>query len=335
MSAPAGSRPRPLIAVTRDIPDAGLDLIREHGELRLWKGEMPPTPAELDALLDGVDGVLTLLDDRITGPVLDAHPAIKVVSNYAVGYDNIDVAAATERGVAVCNTPDVLNNATAEFSFALLMAAARRITEAKDYIRDGNWHTWGPRVLLGQNVVGATLGIVGFGRIGKKLAHMASGFDMTLLVHARHDDPEAAREYNATYVSLDELLRRSDFVSLNVALTPETLHLIGKRELELMKPTAILVNAARGRVVDTGALVEALQNGTIAGAGLDVSDPEPLAADHPLVHLPNCVIAPHIASATVEARTNMATMAARNLIAVLEGSRPEAIINPAVLEPRA
>ncbi|MGB3329559.1 MAG: D-glycerate dehydrogenase [Thermomicrobiales bacterium] len=334
MSAAAGSRPRPLVAVTRDIPDAGLDIIREQCELRLWEGEMPPTPAELDALLDGADGVLTLLDDKITAAVLDAHAGIRVVSNYAVGYDNIDVAAATERGVAVCNTPDVLNDATAEFSFALLMAAARRITEAKDYIKDGRWHTWGPRVLLGQNVVGATLGIVGFGRIGRKLAHMASGFDMTLLVNARHEDPEAAATYNATYVPLDELLRRSDFVSLNVALTPETHHMIGARELALMKPTAVLVNAARGRVVDTDALLAALQNGTITAAGLDVSDPEPLPADHPLIHLPNCVIAPHIASATVEARTNMATMAARNLVAVLNGTRPEAIINPAVLGAR-
>ncbi|MGC4189709.1 MAG: D-glycerate dehydrogenase [Thermomicrobiales bacterium] len=331
MPSPDGSRSRPLVAVTRDIPDAGFDIVHASCDLRLWEGEMPPTPAELDALLDGVDGVLTLLDDKITGEVLDRHPGIRVVSNYAVGYDNIDVAAATARGVAVCNTPDVLNAATAEMSFALLMAAARRITEAKDYIKAGHWHTWGPRVLLGQNVVGATLGIVGFGRIGKKLAHMASGFDMKLLVHARHEDPEAARQYNATYVSLDDLLRQSDFVSLNVALTPDTYQLIGKRELDLMKPTAILVNAARGRVVDTDALLEALQNGTITAAGLDVSDPEPIPADHPLVHLPNCVIAPHIASATVETRDNMATMAARNLVAVLHGEHPEAIVNPGVL----
>lgn len=330
--SPSQPPPRPLVAVTRDIPDAGLDIVRDSCELRIWEGEMPPTPAELNALLDGVDGVLTLLDDRITGEVLDAHPGIRVVSNYAVGYDNIDVAAATARGVAVCNTPDVLNDATAEMSFALLMAAARRITEAKDYIKEGRWHTWGPRVLLGQNVVGATLGIVGFGRIGKKLAHMASGFDMKLLVHSRTEDPEAARAFNATYVPLDDLLRQSDFVSLNVALTPETYQLIGQRELALMKPTAILVNAARGRVVDTKALLHALRDGTIAAAGLDVSDPEPLPADHPLVHLPNCVIAPHIASATVETRDNMATMAARNLVAVLRRERPEAIVNPEVLD---
>ena len=325
---------KPLVAITRDIPDAGLDIVREHCEVRLWEEELPPTPDQLDALLDGAVGLLSLLDDKITEDVLDRHPQLKVVSNYAVGYDNIDVKAATARGIAVCNTPDVLNAATAEFSFALLMATARRIVEANTYIKEGKWHTWGPRVLLGQNVVGATLGIVGFGRIGKELARMASGFNMKLLVHARREDPEAAREFNATYVDLDTLLRESDFVSLNVALTPETYQLIGTRELALMKPTAILVNAARGRVVDTDALVAALQNGTIAGAGLDVSDPEPLPADHPLVHLPNCVIAPHIASATVETRTNMATMAARNLVAVLQGERPDSIVNPDVLATR-
>lgn len=323
---------KPLVAVTRDIPDAGLDILRASCEVRLWPEEMPPTPEELDGVLDGVVGALTLLDDKITASVLDRHPQIKVVSNYAVGYDNIDVEAATARGVAVCNTPDVLNAATAEFSFALLMATARRIVEASNYVRDGKWHTWGPRVLLGQNVVGATLGIVGFGRIGKELARMASGFNMRILAHARTVDPDAEREYGVTYVSLDDLLAESDFVSLNVALTDETYHLIGARELALMKPTGILINAARGRVVDTDALLAALQDGTILAAGLDVSDPEPLPADHPLAHLPNCIVAPHIASATVEARTKMATMAARNLVAVLNGERPESIINPDVLD---
>ncbi|MGB3304576.1 MAG: D-glycerate dehydrogenase [Thermomicrobiales bacterium] len=323
---------KPLVAVTRDIPDAGLDILRASCEVRLWPEEMPPTPEELDGVLDGVVGALTLLDDKITAAVLDRHPQIRVVSNYAVGYDNIDVEAATARGVAVCNTPDVLNAATAEFSFALLMATARRIVEASNYVRDGKWHTWGPRVLLGQNVVGATLGIVGFGRIGKELARMASGFNMRILAHARTVDPDAEREYGVTYVSLDDLLAESDFVSLNVALTDETYHLIGARELALMKPTGILINAARGRVVDTDALLAALQDGTILAAGLDVSDPEPLPADHPLAHLPNCIVAPHIASATVEARTKMATMAARNLVAVLNGERPESIINPDVLD---
>lgn len=323
---------KPLVAVTRDIPEAGLEILRDHCEVRLWPQEMPPTPAELDELLTDAIGVLTLLDDKITDEVLTRHPQIKVVSNYAVGYDNIDVSAATAHGVAVCNTPDVLNGATAEFAFALLMATARRIVEANTYIKDGKWHTWGPRVLLGQNVVGATLGIVGLGRIGKELAHMVSGFNMRILATARTIDPAIAREFGVTFVSLDELLAESDFVSLHVALNEETHHLIGARELALMKPTGILVNAARGRVVDTEALLAALRNGTIQAAGLDVTDPEPLSPDHPLVSMPNCVIAPHIASATVETRDNMAIMAARNLVAVLNGETPASIVNPEVLD---
>lgn len=322
---------KPLVAVTRDIPDAGLDILREHCEVRLWQEEMPPTPDQLDQLLADVTGVLTLLDDRITADVLTRHPEIRVVSNYAVGYDNIDIDAATAHGVAVCNTPDVLNGATAEFALALLMSTARRIVEADSYIRNGQWHTWGPRVLLGQNVVGSTLGIVGFGRIGKELARMVAGFDMRILATARTVDPAAESEFNVRFVPLDELLAESDFVSLHVALNDETLHLIGARELALMKPTGILINAARGRVVDTDALVTALRDGTIQAAGLDVSDPEPLPADHPLVKMSNCVIAPHIASATVETRNNMAILAARNLIAVLEGEPPESIVNPTVL----
>ena len=323
---------KPLVAVTRDIPDAGLDILRDHCEIRLWPQEMPPTPAELDDLLTDTVGVLTLLDDKITDEVLTRHPKIKVVSNYAVGYDNIDVDAATAHGVAVCNTPDVLNGATAEFAFALLMATARRIVEANNYIKAGSWHTWGPRVLLGHNIVGATLGIVGLGRIGKELARMAAGFNMRILATAHTADPETAREFGVTFVSLDELLAESDFVSLHVALNDETHHLIGARELELMKPTGILINAARGRVVDTEALLAALRNGTIQAAGLDVTAPEPLPSDHPLVGMPNCVIAPHIASATVETRDNMAIMAARNLVAVLTGEKPASIINPEVLD---
>lgn len=325
---------KPLVAVTRDIPDAGLDILREHCEVRLWREEMPPTPDQLDELLDDVTGVLTLLDDTITADVLTRHPEIRVISNFAVGFDNIDVEAATARGVAVCNTPDVLNGATAEFALALLMATARRIVEADTYIKNGRWHTWGPRVLLGQNVVGSTLGIVGFGRIGRELARMVAGFDMRILATVRTIDPSAEREFNVTFVSLDELLAESDFVSLHVALNDDTLHLIGARELALMKPTGILINAARGRVVDTDALVAALQDGTIQAAGLDVSDPEPLPVDHPLVQLPNCVIAPHIASATVETRNNMAILAADNLIAVLTGETPASIVNPDVLGER-
>jgi glyoxylate reductase len=296
---------------------------------------MPPTPKELSELLDGATGALTLLDDRIDGTVLDAHPQLKVVSNYAVGYDNIDVDEATARGVAVCNTPGVLTATTAEFAFALLLATARRIVEAADYVRTGKWHTWGPKVLLGRNVVGATLGIVGFGRIGTEMARMARGFDMRILVPDTTGNVEGAREVGAELVPYDQLLRESDYISLQVALNDDTHHMFGAAEFEAMKPTAILINAARGRVVNTAALVDALTTGKILAAGLDVSDPEPLPPDHPLVHLPNCTIAPHIASATVQTRTAMAEMAARNVVAVLRGERPEFVVNPDVFDRQA
>src|SRR5690606_8487895 len=281
---------KPKVAVTRVIPDAGLEMLREAADIRLWEQELPPSPEELDALLDGVDGALTLLTDRIDGAVLDRHPQLKVVSNFAVGFDNVDVAAATARGVAVCNTPNVLNDATAEMAFTLLTAAARRVVEAADYVRDGKWKTWGPKLLLGQDLTGATLGIVGFGRIGRKLARMVSGFDMTVLVNDVFHDPDAERGLRVRYVSLHELLEQSDFVSLHVLLNDETHHLIGREQLAAMKPTAVLINAARGPVVDTDALVHALETGEIFAAGLDVTDPEPLPADHPLVRLPNCVV---------------------------------------------
>jgi glyoxylate reductase len=323
---------KPLVTVTREIPQAGLDLIAEVAELRVWPDEMPPTPEELSKLLDGAMGALTLLDDRIDGAVLDAHPQLKVVSNYAVGYDNIDVDDATARGVAVCNTPGVLTATTAEFAFALLLATARRIVEAADYVRSGKWHTWGPQVLLGRNVVGATLGIIGFGRIGQAMARMAQGFRMNILVLDRTSNLAAAQAVGARVVPWEELLAGSDFVSLHVALNEETHQMIAAEEFEMMKPTAILINTSRGRVVDTNALVHALTSGQILAAGLDVSDPEPLPVDHPLISLPNCTIAPHIASATVQTRTAMAEMAARNLVAVVRGERPEFIVNPEVFD---
>lgn len=323
---------KPLVAVTRLIPDAGLRMLRETCEVRQWENELPPTAEELDALLEGAEGALTLLTDQIDGPLLDRHPSLKVVSNFAVGYDNVDVDAATKRGVAVCNTPGVLTETTAEMAFSLLMAAARRIVEGVDYVRAGKWKTWGPLLLLGQDVYGATLGIVGFGRIGKELARMAHGFNMTVLAYDTYQDEKAAEEYDVTFVELDVLLKTSDFVSLHVALTPDTRHLISQHELGLMKETAVLVNAARGPVVDTDALVSALQNGEIFAAGLDVTDPEPLPANHPLVSLPNCTVVPHIASATVQTRNNMATLAAGNLLAVLEGRRPQVVVNPSVFD---
>ncbi|MDQ3443496.1 MAG: D-glycerate dehydrogenase [Chloroflexota bacterium] len=322
---------RPRVAVTRLIPEAGLDLLRASCDVAIWEGDLPPGQQELDTLLDGAVGVLSLLTERIDGDLLDRHPSIEVVSNFAVGYDNVDVEAATARNVAVCNTPGVLTQATAEFAFTLLVSAARRVVEADRYVREGHWQTWGPRLLLGQDIGGATLGIVGFGRIGKELARMASGFNMRILANDAYEDPKAAEEFGVTYVPLDELLRESDFVSLHVALTPETQQLIGAHELGLMKTTAVLINAARGPVVDTDDLVAALQSGEIFAAGLDVTDPEPLPADHPLVSLPNCIVVPHIASATVTTRDAMARLAANNLIDVLNGRTPEVIVNPEVL----
>lgn len=324
---------RPLVAITRPIPEVGLALLRAQCDIRQWEGDLPPSPEELDALLKDVDGALTLLTDAIDGPMLDRHPSLKVVSNFAVGYDNIDVDAATARGVAVCNTPGVLTETTAEMTFALLMATARRVVEGVDHVRDGKWKTWGPLLLLGQDVYGATLGIVGFGRIGQEVGRMATGFNMKILAHDRSPDSKDTTGLDVTFVDLDTLLTESDFVSLHVTLTPETEHLISSRELGLMKKTAVLINAARGPVVNTDALVNALREGEIFAAGLDVTDPEPLPADHPLVALPNCTVVPHIASATVSARDNMASLAARNLLAVLSGAHPDHIVNPEVLSP--
>jgi glyoxylate reductase len=315
------------VAVTRKIPDAGLEPLREATKVELWDGELPPTPEELDALLDGCDGAITLLTDQIDGSVLDRHPGLRVISNFAVGYDNIDVPAATERGVLVCNTPEVLTNATADHTWALLLAAARRIPESIAYVRDGKWKTWGPLLLLGREVSGATIGIVGLGRIGKEVAKRARGFDMRVLAFDPFEDAAFAREHGVSYVPLEQLLAESDFVTLHVALTPDTQHLIGAAELDRMKPTAILVNASRGPVVDTDALIDALRNGSILGAALDVTDPEPLPADHPLVNMTNCIVVPHTASATVQTRDRMAELAARNLLAGLRGERPPAAVN--------
>lgn len=322
---------KPLVAVTRPIPEAGMRILRDACEIRQWEDELPPPPDALDELLKGVDGVLSLVTDRIDGDVLDRHPSVKVISNFAVGYDNVDVDAATARGVAVCNTPGVLTDATAELAFSLLLATARRIPEAVEYVKDGKWKTWGPLLLLGANVTGATIGIVGFGRIGQAVAKMASGFGMTILAHDRSPETKDTHGLDVRFIDMDTLLAEADFVTLHVAYSTGTHHLIDADALRKMKPTAILINSARGPVVDSDALVAALENGEILAAGLDVTDPEPLPADHPLVAMPNCVVLPHIGSATVQSRDAMATLAARNLVAALQGREPEAIVNPDVL----
>jgi glyoxylate reductase len=315
------------VAITREIPEAGVTPLREVATIKQWPEELPPTPEELETLLQGCDGAITLLTDTIDGPLLDRLPNLRVVSNFAVGFDNIDVPAATERGVLVCNTPDVLTNATADATWSLLLAAARRIPEAQAYVREGRWKSWGPLLLLGQEVSGATIGIVGLGRIGKEVAKRARGFGMRILANDSYEDAVFAEEFDVTYRPLEKLLEESDFVTLHVALTPETEHLIGPDQLRRMKPTAILINASRGPVVVTDALVQALQQGEILAAALDVTDPEPLPADHPLVNMPNCIVVPHTASATVQTRDRMANLAARNLLAGLKGDRPPAPVN--------
>lgn len=307
-------------------------MLRAVAHVDVWPGELPPTRAELLRAVAGCNAVLTLLTDRVDDELLDAAgPQLRVVSNYAVGFDNVDVPACTRRGIPVGNTPGVLTETTADLAWALLMASARRVVEGADYVRAGHWRTWGPLVLLGPDVHGATLGIVGFGRIGQSVARRAAGFGMTVLYSSRsRASAEVEAALGAVFVPFEELLARSDFVSLHVSLSAETRHLIDAAALARMRPSAILINTARGPVVDTDALVDALRSGVIAGAALDVTDPEPLPASHPLVALPNCLVVPHIASATRATRARMATMAAANVVAGLRGDRLPTPVNPEV-----
>jgi len=320
------------IFVTRLIPKAGLDLLYGFAELRIWQEEVPPPREVLLEEAGEVDGLLSLLTDTIDAELMDAAPRLKVVSNYAIGYDNVDVKAATEHGIMVCHTPGVLTDTTADFAFALLACVARRLVEASEYVREGRWKTWGPMLCLGYDLHGATLGLVGLGRIGSGVAKRATGFDMRILYHDVSRQPSREEELGLTYVDLETLLRESDFVSLHTPLTPETHHMMGREQFTMMKSTAILINTSRGQVVDQKALYEALVSGGIAGAGLDVTDPEPILRDDPLLTLDNCVVVPHVASASVATRTMMATMAAENLIAALQGRMPRNPVNPEVLD---
>jgi glyoxylate reductase len=320
------------VVVTREIPDEGLSLVLDACQADVWRDPLPPPRDVLLEKVRGVDGLLCLLTDRVDADLMDAAGAqLRVVSNYAVGYDNIDVEAATARGIAVGNTPGVLTETTADMAFALLMTAARRIVEGVDYVRAGRWHTWGPKLLLGGDVHGATLGIVGLGRIGRAVAQRAAGFQMRVLYYDPHCDPDKGQAVGAVVrCSFDELLAESDFVTLHVPLTPETHHLIDAQALRQMKPSACLINTSRGPVVDTAALVDALVDGEIASAALDVTDPEPLPAGHPLVGLSNCLVVPHIASASRATRGKMASMAAQNLLAGLRRKPLPHPVNPEV-----
>jgi glyoxylate reductase len=323
---------RPKVFVSRIIPEDGLRPVVDACEATVWQGDLPPPRDELLRSIEGCDGVLTLLTDRVDDEFLDrAGPQLKVVSNFAVGFDNIDVAACTARGVAVGNTPGVLTETTADLAWALLMAAARRLVEADRYVRAGSWKTWGPMLLMGPDVHGATIGIVGFGRIGQAVARRAKGFGMRIVYHDLQRVPKSVEaEFDATFMTLEGLLHESDFVSLHTVLSPETAGLMNAERFGWMKPTAVLVNTSRGPVVDSMALVDALRDGVIAAAALDVTDPEPLPADHPLVALDNCLVVPHIASASRATRGKMASMAAANLLAGIRGKRLPTPVNPEV-----
>jgi glyoxylate reductase len=303
------------VLVTRELPGNGVDRLSGAGhEVEVWPEPDPPPRDVLVERLRGAEGLLCLLTDPIDAELIEAAPDLKAIANYAVGTDNIDLETATRRGIPVGNTPDVLTETTADLAFGLMLAVARRLVEADSYVRAGRWGEWKPDLLLGHDLHAATLGIVGFGRIGKAVARRAEGFGMEVL----HGIP------------LDELLERSDFVSLHAPLKPETRGLIGPEQLARMKPTSILVNTARGPLVDTDALTKALQNGQIAGAGLDVTDPEPLPASHPLLRAPGLVVAPHIGSASHRTREAMADMAVDNLLAALSGERMPHCANPEV-----
>lgn len=310
---------KPPVYVTRRLPKPALQELREVCEVEIWDQEIPPPYEVIVEKVGDKEGLLCLLTDRIDVALMDAAPRLKVISQCAVGYDNIDVEAATARGLPVGNTPGVLTDATADFAFTLLMSAARRIGEAIDYVREGRWQTWGLTLLLGQSVYGATLGIVGMGRIGRALARRASGFDMKVLYYDVFRQPDAEAELGVEYRPLEDLLRESDYVSLHVNLTEVTTGLMDSHAFALMKPTAILINTSRGPVVDSEALYEALKEGQIAYAALDVTDPEPLPADHKLLEVPNLIVAPHIASATVTSRNLMAKRAVQNLVTGLRG----------------
>jgi len=319
---------KPKVLVTREVFDDVLEFLGRHFEVSSNQTDVPYPPEELARRLADKHGAVTTISDRIDAALLERCPDLKAVCNIAVGYNNIDVAACSARRVTVTNTPGVLDNATADFTWTLILATARRLTEAEAWLRTGAWKGWKLKQFLGRDVGGATLGIIGMGRIGQAVARRARGFDMTVLYHNRHRvDAAVERDLNARYLGLDELFTRADIVTLNVPYTADTHHLIGAAQFARMKPTAVLINVARGGVVDDQALFAALKEGRIAGAGLDVYENEPNFLSD-LLALKNIVLAPHIASSTESTRRKMAMMAAENLVAALTGNRPAQWLNP-------
>jgi glyoxylate reductase len=316
------------VFITRDVPGRAVQHLMAAGHaVESWPGELPPPPADLAAALARSDAVMAMVVDHISPAMLAAATRLRIIANMAVGYDNVDPAAAAREGIWVTNTPGVLAETTADLAFALLLAAARRVVEADRDTRAGGWKTWSPTGFLGGDVFGATLGIVGLGEIGEAVARRARGFHMRILYHSRTRKPAIEADLGLEYRPLDALLAEADFVSLHTPLTPETHHLIGPAAFARTKPGAILVNTSRGQVIDQDALVEALRSGRLGGAALDVTTPEPLPTDHPLYRFPNVVITPHIGSASHATRARMAEMAAGNIIAVLAGRAPPNPVN--------
>jgi glyoxylate reductase len=326
--------PKPKVFLTRIIPEKGLKLVTEFCQAEVWEADLPPSHAEILKRVRGVNGLLCLLTDRIDGEIMEAAgPDLRVISNHAVGFDNIDLQEATRRGIPVGNTPGILTESTADFAFALLMAAARKVVEGDRFVRLGKWKTWGPSLLLGVDIHEATLGIVGFGRIGKALAKRASGFNMRVIFYDPHHSPDTMfGDPSAQPVGFETLLRESDFISIHTPLNVETRYMFDQEAFAKMKPSAILVNTARGAVVDPSALYEALKSGRIAYAALDVTEPEPIPENSPLLELENLIITPHIASASRVTREKMATMAAENLLAGVNSEPLPYCVNPEVYE---
>ena len=320
----------PRVFVTREIPAAGLDRVRAAAAADVWDENLPPPRSELLRRVAGCEGLLTLLTEQVDTELLEAAgPQLKVVSNYAVGFDNIDVAEATRRGIRVGNTPGVLTDATADMAVTLMLAAGRRILEASRYVAEGHWHTWQPLGFLGADLVGRTVGIAGMGRIGSEVARRCrGGWGMRVLYYDQRQNADAERELDAVRVDFDRLLRESDFITVHLNLDESTTGLFNADAFRRMKSTAVFVNTARGPLCVQPDLYAALSRGEIFAAGLDVTDPEPLPADDPLLTLPNCVIVPHIASATVDSRNGMAEIAADNLLSGLRGEPLRCWVNP-------
>jgi glyoxylate reductase len=323
------------VFVTRKIPQKGLDMIAGEFDVTIWPSEYPPSKEEIIDNAYDCEGLITLLSDPIGADMISQLPRLKVIAQYAVGYDNINVEEATQRGIMVTNTPGVLTETTADLTWSLIMSTARRIVEADQYVRGGQWNVaWGPQLLLGSDIHGSTLGIIGMGRIGQAVARRAQGFNMRILYHSRSQNEEiesVSRLVGAESTDLETLLKESDIVSVHVPLTPKTHHMIGEKELRTMKREAILVNTSRGQVVDQDALYDVLSSGHLGGAGLDVFREEPISKDSPLLELENVVLVPHIGSASRNTRATMATMCAENIIKALKGERPPNIVNPEVL----